>query len=162
MYITKLSLGASLKCGRLFIIMAHNKKSVICAGTVVFRFTEQGSVEFLLVLPEKGNRKTWGFPKGHRESGELVEETAIRETYEETGVVPKLLYELPPVFTVTPSESKTVHFWLASQANGDVCPTPQLKEVFEVKWFNIRYLPHVHPYQDPIIKFALGAIEKNL
>lgn len=33
------------------------------------------------------NNGFWGFPKGHMEEGELETVTAIREVYEETGVI---------------------------------------------------------------------------
>lgn len=143
--------------------MAHTKKELaVCAGSVMFRFTEASEVEFLLVLPTKGNQKHWGFPKGHRENNEPIEETAVRETYEETGLVPKLLFELPPVFTTTPVETKAVHFWLSSQANVGVEPVAQPEEVLKVKWFNIRKLPKVHDYQKAIIRHALKVLERNL
>lgn len=29
----------------------------------------------------------WGFPKGHAEPGEKPKDTAVRETYEETGII---------------------------------------------------------------------------
>lgn len=138
------------------------KKVSICAGTVLFRFTQVGMIELLLVLPTKGNQKCWGFPKGHQEQGEPIEETAIRETYEETGIVPKLLYELPPVFTTTPIEYKVVNFWLATQANKNIEPIAQQEEVLFVKWFNIRRLPPIHEYQKSIIEHALEVIERNI
>jgi len=52
------------------------------AGFVVFRRTEEG-IKFLLLY--KGGTY-WNFPKGHFESGETGLETALRETYEETGL----------------------------------------------------------------------------
>jgi bis(5'-nucleosidyl)-tetraphosphatase len=52
------------------------------AGFVIFRRTEEG-IKFLLLY--KGGTY-WNFPKGHFESGETGLETALRETYEETGL----------------------------------------------------------------------------
>lgn len=40
------------------------------------------------------NRDTWEVPGGHREPGEMIEYTARRELYEETGA---LEYDLSPV-----------------------------------------------------------------
>jgi len=135
-------------------------KSVICAGAVIFRIN-CGIPEFLLINPRKGDGKEWGFPKGHAEEGESVEETAVREVYEETGIVPKLLYELPPVFTKNPNEHKTVHFWLSTQAN-PVAPQMQKEEVREIRWFKVTNLPRIHDYQISVIRSAISALKRNM
>ena len=52
------------------------------AGAVVFR--RQGNkIYYLLLRYELGH---WGFPKGHIEKGETIEDTARREIEEETGL----------------------------------------------------------------------------
>lgn len=40
----------------------------------------------------------WTFPKGRPSHGETPEETALRETREETGVVAEIVAEIPGVF----------------------------------------------------------------
>ena len=52
-------------------------------GAVVFRDIN-GEVKYLLIK----NRRSahWGFPKGHIEQGETLEQTALREVLEETGL----------------------------------------------------------------------------
>jgi diadenosine hexaphosphate hydrolase (ATP-forming) len=52
------------------------------AGGVVFRIVD-GKVEFLLIEDLKGR---WSVPKGHVEAGETLEQTAVREIGEETGL----------------------------------------------------------------------------
>jgi 8-oxo-dGTP pyrophosphatase MutT (NUDIX family) len=52
------------------------------AGAVMFR-KENGKIYYLLLHYEAGH---WGFPKGHIEKGETIEETARREIEEETGI----------------------------------------------------------------------------
>ena len=52
------------------------------AGAVVFRFKEN-RIYYLLLHYEAGH---WGFPKGHIEKGESIEETARREIEEETDL----------------------------------------------------------------------------
>lgn len=47
------------------------------AGAVIF------SDSYLLLHYKAGH---WGFVKGHRESGESIKQTVIRETKEETGI----------------------------------------------------------------------------
>lgn len=44
---------------------------------------EEGEV----LLQKRGDRNAWGFPGGAMELGESAEETAIREIYEETGLM---------------------------------------------------------------------------
>src|SRR5487761_1262851 len=53
---------------------------IIKAGCVVI--DDQGLV--LLITTEQ-DPTIWAFPKGHAEQGETLEQTAIRETIEETG-----------------------------------------------------------------------------
>ena len=52
------------------------------AGAVIFR-KDEGKIFYLLLHYEAGH---WDFPKGHIEKGEKLEETAKRETKEETGL----------------------------------------------------------------------------
>lgn len=140
--------------------MPKEKPHVTCAGTVVFRMNESQEIEFLLLMPRQGEGTHWGFPKGHCEAGESIEETAVRETYEETGVVARLLYELPPVFTTTPKETKVVHCFLARQLNEGV--VPQQEEVADIQWFHIDKLPSIHGYQTPLVRQAVAVIHRNL
>jgi bis(5'-nucleosidyl)-tetraphosphatase len=52
------------------------------AGVIVF-YLENHIPHYLLLHYEEGH---WDFPKGHVEIGEKLEETARRETHEETGM----------------------------------------------------------------------------
>ena len=59
------------------------------AGAVIFR-KEGGEIFYLLLhCPRKDRRPEpyWDFPKGHIDKGEKPDETARRETSEETGLV---------------------------------------------------------------------------
>ena len=56
----------------------------ISAGAVIYRI-EQGRRLYLLLLHEF-KTKYWEFPRGKIEDKESVEETAIREIKEETGI----------------------------------------------------------------------------
>jgi len=69
------------------MILSGNTTMKESAGTLVYR--GQGSqLEVLLVHPS-GNynrRAPWSIPKGLLDAGEPLEEAAVRETAEETGV----------------------------------------------------------------------------
>lgn len=55
----------------------------ISVGAVIFRRTEKGEVEYLLLRYPHGH---WDYVKGHIEAGENHEETLRRETLEESGI----------------------------------------------------------------------------
>ncbi len=63
-------------------------RSTESAGTVLYR-RRADEVDVLLVHPAGAynRRAPWGIPKGHPNAGEALEDTARRETMEETGVV---------------------------------------------------------------------------
>lgn len=141
--------------------MKRTKKPVICAGSVVFRMNERGEIDFLLIK-HKLNERTWGFPKGHLEEGESIEECAVRETWEESGVVARLLYEISPIFTSNKNENKTVHLFLAKHLNPQHGLKVNGNEIVEAKWFPINALPEIHGYQEQAVKHAINIINRNM
>ncbi len=93
----------------------------ISAGVIVYYKTD-GKIEYLCLHYESGH---WDFPKGHVEQNEKLEETALRETKEETN----LDVELNPGFKKSLSYfyrrdnlliSKTVYFFLGQAHNKKV------------------------------------------
>lgn len=62
--------------------MEPGVKRQVVAGFIIYRRTEEG-IKYLLLYRRGGY---WNFPKGHFEEGENAMETALRETYEETGI----------------------------------------------------------------------------
>ena len=59
-------------------------ESVKSCGGIVFR--KKGDVKYLLIKHKEEGGGHWDFPKGHIESGESEEVTALRELKEETGI----------------------------------------------------------------------------
>lgn len=57
-------------------------KTELSAGGIIYR-KRNGEVEFFFIRDPFGK---WTFPKGHKELGETLAETAIREIREETGL----------------------------------------------------------------------------
>ena len=61
------------------------------AGGIVFRKeASTGSVSVLLIRPKNGEN-IWVLPKGHVEPGEVLNECAVREVMEETGIWGRIL-----------------------------------------------------------------------
>ncbi len=103
---------------------------------MVHRFVE-GRHQVLLV--HRRSPRLWALPKGTPDSGETVEETAVRETREETGVVPAIEAPLASIryFFVRGSTRfhKTVHFFLMRPIGGAI--EDHDAEFDEVRWTDI-------------------------
>lgn len=78
----------------------------------------------------------WSLPKGHVESGETVEETAVREVEEETGIRGEVVARLGSVdysfFADRRRIHKTVHHFLLVAVGGTL--SDEDLEVAEVAW----------------------------
>lgn len=106
------------------------------AGGVVHR-TVDGATEILLV--HRRAPVLWALPKGTPDSGETIEETALRETREETGIEVEIEAPLSAIryFFVrgTTRFHKTVHFFLMRPVGGAI----ELHdgEFDEVRWARV-------------------------
>ena len=91
------------------------------AGGVVHRVVD-GRHQVLLV--HRRSPRLWALPKGTPDSGETVEETALRETQEETGIVPEIEGRLASIRYAfvrgCTRFHKTVHFFLMRPVGGAV------------------------------------------
>lgn len=104
-------------------------ESVAVAGGLVFCLADDGKPE-VLVIDDSFGRVT--LPKGHVEKGELIEETALREINEETGIVGRLLCPISRVsYAFTSREgvsgTKDAFYYLVQATGGHV--QAQLEEV---------------------------------
>ena len=106
------------------------------AGGVVHRYVD-GRHQVLLV--HRRAPRLWALPKGTPDSGETVEETAVRETREETGIVPEIEASLASIryYFVRGSTRfhKTVHFFLMRPTGG--ATEEHDAEFDEVRWTDI-------------------------
>jgi 8-oxo-dGTP pyrophosphatase MutT (NUDIX family) len=106
------------------------------AGGVVHR-TVDGETEILLV--HRRAPVLWALPKGTPDSGETIEETALRETREETGIEVEIEAPISAIryFFVrgTTRFHKTVHFFLMRPIGGAI----ELHdgEFDEVRWARV-------------------------
>ncbi len=69
-------------------------------------------------------RRTWTLPKGTPDPGETIEQTALREVEEETGLRVQILEPLSAISYVFVQNGvridKTVHYWLMEPIGGDL------------------------------------------
>ncbi len=133
-------------------------KTTSC-GTATIRRGEDG-YEVLLVQP-RAEQDVWGFPKGHTEEGEELEQTAARETYEETGVEALVLPCLLGSARLNQKhEDKTVHIYLAVPTSPIANPRPTDGENVDVRWWPIDSLPAFHRYQQAMAASLADAVRK--
>ena len=67
---------------------------------------------------------TWTLPKGTPDAGETIEETALREVGEETGLEVRIVAQLPSIEYAFVQDGtrihKTVHYFLMEPTGGDL------------------------------------------
>lgn len=110
----------------------------ISSGCVVYK-REGDDIYLLMILDRFGY---WTFPKGKVEDGESLEETAIREVEEETGLrvkIERYIRETNYTYTNENRESieKTVYWYLASATSGEL--NPRYGEIRKAKWVQIDF-----------------------
>ena len=106
-------------------------------GTVLYTVKE-GVIHYLLLRARDDGY--CGFPKGHVEQGETEEQTAYRETWEETSIKADIVMDFRRQvgYRMNNGNEKTVVYFLASYAD----QTPRHNDGFE----NSDYL--VLPYDE--------------
>ncbi len=107
----------------------------VSAGGVVYRRPAEGGLQFILV--GQTERDIWGLPKGGPHKGETIEETALREVREETGLITRLERPLGSIdywfFNRGTRFHKTVHYYLMEAVGGDIAYHD--REHDRVEWF---------------------------
>lgn len=103
-------------------------------GAIVFR-KYHGNTELLLIKHSAGGN--WSFPKGHMESGETEQQTALREVKEETHIDVELDPSFREVVTFSPKRDvkKDVIYFLGRAKNFDYIP--RQGEIAQIKWVEI-------------------------
>ena len=104
--------------------MTVNEKitNLVSSGGVVYREEQTGSLE--VALCGRLRSRTWSLPKGTPEEGETIQQTALREVQEETGLDVSIEAELGHIeyqfsrFQDTERFHKRVYFYLMSTHGG--------------------------------------------
>lgn len=111
---------------------------------------------------DRRGRMMWSLPKGHIETGETAEQTAVREVAEETGIQGTVVAPLGKIDYWFVSEGrrihKTVHHYLLRSVGGEL--SDEDYEVSEVAWVPLHELPRRLTYSDErrLARMARGVI----
>lgn len=137
----------------LRLLVGH--RPLIIPGAAVLIVDQQGG----LLLQHRKDNQQWGLIGGSMEVGESLEETARRETFEETGLEldelewfglfsgQELIYEYPNQDIVV----NVVAVYIARQFRGTLKVDDD--EVHEIRFFKLRELPKdLSPPDRPVIK----------
>jgi 8-oxo-dGTP pyrophosphatase MutT (NUDIX family) len=100
--------------------LASETEEIVAAGGVVLELRNN---DVRVVLIHRPKYDDWSLPKGKAEPGESINETALREVREETGLDCRIVCQLEPVrYSYRTGKdnlrSKTVHYFLMEPAGG--------------------------------------------
>jgi 8-oxo-dGTP pyrophosphatase MutT (NUDIX family) len=145
--------------GRRLII-----ENLVSAGGVVYR---RGEDEAEVVLCGRPSRGLWALPKGTPEPTETLEQTAVREVSEETGLrvaIEQKIGEIEYWFTraeVGKRFRKRVHHYLMRPTGGDTADHDA--EYDEVRWFPISEAKRRLTFPDEVemLNKALALLEQH-
>ena len=120
------------------------------------------------IRPTGRGEATWALPKGWIDAGETPAETAIRETYEETGLRARLDRKLADIkYTYTRSDGtrvfKVVSFYLLRYRSGRIgeIPPGMEVEVAEARWLPLEEASKLLAYggERQVARQALEALQ---
>jgi len=129
------------------------------AGGVVFRRLDGDRVEILMIQDRLGR---WTIPKGHVEEGESLEQTALREVAEETGLTHFRLGEkLDKLHFFYRREGKLIFmttyvFLMEALGDTDAIQVEESEGIVDAKWFDYKKALGLIEYRDTERLFRLG------
>jgi 8-oxo-dGTP pyrophosphatase MutT (NUDIX family) len=119
------------------------------AGGVIVDVHEGVARVAVIARRNRAGRVEWCLPKGHLEDDETLEQTAVREVAEETGIVGRVLAPLGTIdywFTTSGARiHKVVHHYLLEATSGELSieGDPDA-EAIDVAWFPLSDVqPHL-------------------
>ncbi len=121
------------------------------SGAIILREIE-GELKIALAHHQRTD-KSWVLPKGHVEEGETIEEAALREIQEESGLDNvQLIKHLGTILRESVKSNgdlvqKTIHFFLAYALENNQSSTPTDLIFTEVGWFRPEEAIELLPYE---------------
>ncbi len=136
----------------MFRIETQKEETVmleVSSGAIIYTLVNN-ELRYVLIKDRYGN---YGFPKGHQEEGEEIEDTALREVKEETGLDIKLLpgFKKSIFYTLPSGNNKQVVFFLAYCE--DPKPVAQEGEVEKVELLTYRKALETITFNDTKLVF---------
>ena len=120
------------------------------AGGLVLDLSGPVPLGALIGRTNRRGRLLWSLPKGHLEDGETLEQAAVREVAEETGIHGSIIGSLGIIdfwFVVEGRRvHKTVHHFLMRAIGGELSDDDI--EVTEVAWFPLPEIAEQLAYSD--------------
>lgn len=115
------------------------KKEKSC-GTIIIENNK------VLLIQQADN--AWGFPKGHVENNEKEQETAIRETKEETNLDVEIISNKKYItnYKINNEIDKEVIFFLAKKTSDKI--KKQDEEIKNIKWVDLNQAFDIITYEN--------------
>ncbi len=127
------------------------QRTAVSAGAIILR--EIAGELKLALAHHKNSAKEWVLPKGHVDMDESLEQAALREIHEETGLARvQLIKHLGTMMRQSIKsngdvEDKTIHYFLAYALDNDQSQTPLDPRFIGVGWFSPRQAIELIPYE---------------
>src|SRR5690348_4071406 len=120
--------------------MGMATRTATSAGAIILR--EVGGELKIALAQHRRSSKSWTLPKGHVDPDESLEQAALREIYEETGLHNVQLmkhlgsFVRESIKSNGDVEQKTIHFYLAYSPGIEASSAPTDPSFIEVGWFS--------------------------
>ncbi|MBS96421.1 MAG: NUDIX hydrolase [SAR202 cluster bacterium] len=123
----------------------NQNKKIIASGGVIYRKNNGGEI----IICHRTKTNLYALPKGKSENGENLENTALREVLEETGLQCKIIKSIGTIEYLVPQEGKylpkEVTFFLMEIIGGNL--ENHDHEFDTVQWIEIQYAKSILTFE---------------